>query len=106
MDKILRLFGLNRIKIDFPKSDQIFDIVEYLISRSDLFWKLPLVYHPPAPEKWKYQDLSKQGRAGMHFDGVESIEELDFVELEDQFSQDLFAEEWGAFTAVEEDDPE
>lgn len=42
----------------------------------------------------------------MHFDGVEGVEEFDFVELEDQFSQDLFTKEWGAFTAVEEDDPE
>ena len=42
----------------------------------------------------------------MHFNGVESIEKLDFVELEDQLSEDLLPQKGGFFTVVEEDNPE
>jgi hypothetical protein len=42
----------------------------------------------------------------VHLDGVEGVEELDAVELEDEFAQDLLAEEGGLASAVEEDDAE
>jgi hypothetical protein len=41
----------------------------------------------------------------VHLDGVQGVEEFDPVELEDQFPQDLFAQEGGLFAIVEENDP-
>ena len=38
----------------------------------------------------------------MHLDGVESVEELDAVELKDEFPEYLLAQKGGLFAIVEE----
>jgi len=42
----------------------------------------------------------------MHLDGVQSVEKLDLVKLENQLSQDLLPQEGGPLAAIEEDNPE
>jgi len=105
MNQISGFSGLNRIKIYLSQSDQMFDIVQDFVCGGDLLRELSLVYHPIPSKKHEDQDLPKQCRIGVHLDGMQCIEELDPVELEDQFTQNLFAEECGSFAVIEEDDP-
>ena len=42
----------------------------------------------------------------MHFDWVKSVEEFNFLELENEFSEDLFAQKGSFFFVVEKDDSE
>ena len=45
-------------------------------------------------------------RGSMHLDGVEGIEELNLLELEDEFSQDLLPKKDRLLLIVEENDTE
>lgn len=101
------LFGRRwRIEVDFSNFDQILDIMRNLIGSSDLLRELPFMYHSLSPEETEDEYISKQSRGGVHLDGMESIEELDPIELEDELSEYLLAQEGGFAFAVEEDDSE
>ena len=50
--------------------------------------------------------MYEEGRRGVHFDGVESVEELDAVEFENELPQDLLTQEGSLALAVEEDNAE
>jgi hypothetical protein len=109
VNKVLALLLLWRrrgIEVDFAYLDQILDVMGYFISCSDLLRKLSLVQHPLAPEKTKDQHISQQCRGGVHLDGVQSVEELYPIELENELPQYLLAQEGGLALAVEEDDAE
>lgn len=114
MYQVLLLFCRGRfVKINLANLDQILDIVRNLVSGCDLFRELPLVDHPLAPEQRKHKHVAlhiaksyeKRG-GGVHFDGMEGVEELDPIELEDELPEYLLGEEGGALAAVEEDYPE
>lgn len=61
VNEVFGFFGLDCVKVDFAKSDQVFDIVEDFIGCSDLLRELALVDHPPPPEQGEHQDFPQKG---------------------------------------------
>ena len=106
MNKVLGSFGLVPFETDLSNLDKFLDVVKNLISSRNLFGKLSLVDHPSASEQRKYKHLSQQSWRCMHFYRVQGVKKLYFVKLEDKFSKDLFPQEGGLFTIVEENNSE
>lgn len=107
VDEVSWASGLRLcVEIDVSDSHQVFDVVEYFVGCGDLFRELAFVDHASSAEEGEDEYVSEECGGGVHFDGVEGVEELDAVELEDQFAEYLFAQEGGFLAAVEEDDPE
>lgn len=70
MYEIFGLPGLGRgLEVDGSHFDQVFEVLHYFVSRSDLLWKLPFVEHVPALEEGEDEDLPQECRGGVNLDG-------------------------------------